>query len=148
MPHKIVNGTVINGGYGDSPPMTRAAGNGNGGLNIDLTDETIEEILSKPPAGPDNLFGAPDYPIAYNGNYIKNGSPINISIIDPLQVVAGNYTWWMDTLFAEKLYNVTGRVEVDGDTTSKMVGNWFIVNNETGNVKESDTTIIVDNEQL
>ncbi|RLD44380.1 MAG: hypothetical protein DRI89_03325 [Bacteroidetes bacterium] len=148
MPHKIVNGTVINGGYGDSPPMTRAAGNGNGGLNIDLTDETIEEILSKPPAGPDNLFGAPDYPIAYNGNYIKNGSPINISIIDPLQVVAGNYTWWMDTLFAEKLYNVTGRVEVDGDTTSKMVGNWFIVNNETGNVKKSDTTIIVDNEQL
>ncbi|MCF6341816.1 MAG: T9SS type A sorting domain-containing protein, partial [Bacteroidales bacterium] len=145
---KTVNGVVINGDYGESPPMTRMAGNGNGGLNIDLTDETIEEILSKPPAGPNNLFGSPDYPIAYNSNFIKNGGPVNISVIDPLAVEAGNYTWWMDTLFTETLYNLTGRIEVRGDTTSKRVSYWYIENNETGKIEKSDTTIIVDNEQL
>ncbi len=148
MPHKTINGVVINGDYGESPSMTRIAGNGNGGLIVDLTPETIEEILSKPPAGPDNPFGAPDYPIAYNAKYVTNGSPVNITIINPLSVKPGTYTWWMDTLFPEKLYNITGRIELRGDTTSKLVGDWFIQNNETGEIFKSDTTIIVDNEQL
>lgn len=148
MPHKTVNGVVINGDYGESPAMTRLSGNGNGGLNLELSSETVDEIMSKPPADSLNIFGSPDYPIAYNTHYLKNQSPVNIYVIDPLSVVPGNYTWRMDTLFPEKLYNITGRSEVRGDTTSKMVGFWYVTNNETGKTVKSDTTIIVDNEQL
>ncbi len=57
MPHRTVNGTVLNSEYGNSPQITRIAGNGNGGLNLDFTQETIDEIMSKPPASPDNTFG-------------------------------------------------------------------------------------------
>jgi len=148
MPHKTVNGVVINGNYGDSPPMTRLAGNGNGGQNLELTDETIDEIMSKPPADSINIYGSPDYPIAYNSHYLANSGPVNITVVDPLSVEAGNYTWWMDTLFAETLYNISGNLDLTGDTTSKMVAFWYIENNETGKIAKSDTTIIVDNEQL
>jgi hypothetical protein len=148
MPHKTVNGVAINGNYGESPAMTRLAGNGNGGLNIELSQETIDEIMSKSPAGPDNLYGSPDYPIAYNCKYLANSSPVNITVVDPLSVEGGDYVWWMDTLFSEKLYNITGLAEVSGDSTSKMVGNWYIKSKRTGKVAKSDTTIIVDNEQL
>jgi hypothetical protein len=45
MPHKIVNGMVTRSDYGNRPQVTRIAGFGNGGLNVDLTPETIEEIM-------------------------------------------------------------------------------------------------------
>ena len=84
MPHLTVNGTVLNSEYGNSPQITRIAGNGNGGMNLDFTQETIDEILSKPPADSINIFGSPDYPIAYNPVYKINSGPLNVKIIDPL----------------------------------------------------------------
>ncbi|NOX85294.1 MAG: T9SS type A sorting domain-containing protein [Chlorobi bacterium] len=148
MPHKTVNGTVVQSDYGNRPQITRIAGFGNGGLNIDLTPETVEEIMSKPPAGPDNPFGGPNYPIAYNPVYIVNAGPLNAKVVDPVSVTSGDYTWWMDTLFPQKLYNLTNRPEVSGDTTSKLSGYWYIVNHNTESSKKSDTTIIWENEQV
>ncbi len=148
MPHKTVNGTVINGEYGTTPQITRLNGNGNGGLVLELTDETVDEIMSKPPAGPDNLFGDPDYPIAYNPVYKENAGPLNIQIIDPLNVVGAEYVLWMDTLTHHLLHDVTGRPELEGDTTSKMVANWTIRNMETGEEIKGDTTIVTESERL
>ncbi len=148
MPHKVVNGTITSSDYGDRPQVKRIAGFGNGGLNIDLTPETIEEIMSKPPAGPDNLFGGPNYPIAYNPVYNINAGPLNAKVVDPLNVVSGDYTWWMDTLFPQMLYNMTDKPEVFGDTASKMSGFWYLVNHNTGKTKKSDTTIIWENEEV
>ncbi len=148
MPHKTVNGTILNSDYGARPQVTRIAGFGNGGLNVDLTPETLEEIMSKPPAGPDNLFGSPNYPIAYNPVYQINAGPLNAKVIDPVTVVNGNYIWWMDTLFPQKIYNLTNKPEVSGDSTSKMSGYWYLVNKETNKGEKSDTTIIWGNEQI
>jgi len=148
MPHLTINGTVINGDYGESPEITRIAGNGNGCAELELSDETIEEILSKPPAGPDNLFGSPDYPIAYNPVYKENKGPLNVKIIDPLNVVNTSYTWWMDTLEHTLITNATGNLSIEGDTTSKYVGRWFLRDNTTGHVYSTDTTIIVEDEVL
>ena len=148
MPHKTVNGTVVNATYDDRPQVTRIAGFGNGGLNIDLTQESVDEIMSKPPAGPDNPFGGPNYPIAYNPVYKINAGPLNAKVIDPITIVNGHYTWWIDTLVLQKLYNVTGKPEVSGDTTSKMSGFWYLANEDNNNITKSDTTIIWENEQL
>ena len=148
MPHLTVNGTVLHSEYGSSPQVTRIAGNGNGGMNLDLTQETIDEIMSKPPADSNNTFGSPDYPIAYNPVYKINGGPLNIKVIDPLSVVSGEYIWWMDTLEPVMLYHMTNDPIVSGDTTSKLVGNWKLKNKATGEIYESDTTILSGYEQL
>jgi hypothetical protein len=148
MPHLTVNGTVINGVYGDSPKITRIAGNGNGGQNLEFSEETVAEILSKPPAGPDNLFGSPDYPISYNPVYKINYGPLNVKVVDPLNVVEANYTWWMDTLIRVKLENISDDPLIQGDTTSKFIGSWKLKNNLTNEVYESDTTILDEYEQL
>ncbi len=148
MPHLTVNGTVLNSAYGDSPKIIRIMGNGNGGMNLDFTEETVNLILSKPPAGPDNMFGSPDYPIAYNPEYKVNSGPLNVKIIDPLSVQNANYIWWMDTMFRVRIYDITDDPIVQGDTTSKLVGKWKLRNMETGDVVESDTTILNSYEQL
>ncbi len=148
MPHKTVNGIVLNSEYGERPQMRRIAGFGNGGLNLDLTDSTINEIMSKPPASPTNLFGSPDYPISYNPIYEVNAGPINAQIIDPLTVYNANYTWWMDTLVRQIIRNVTDRPEVSGDTIGKDVGYWYIQDADSPIPEKSDTTIITENEQL
>lgn len=147
-PHKIVNGTIINSAYGDSPQMTRIAGYGNGGMVLDLTQETIDEIMSKPPAGPDNLFGSPTYPIAYNPTYVLQGGPLNIKIVDPLLVTSSNYTWWLDTLVPQKIDVEVDDPAVQGDTTTLYVANWYFQSGETGEIKKSDTTIVMNYEQL
>jgi len=148
MPHLTINGTVLNSNYGDSPQITRLAGNGNGGMNLELSDETVEEILSKSPASEDNTFGSPDYPIAYNPTYKINAGPLNVKVIDPLSVVDAKYTWWMDTLVRVKLFDMTGDPVVQGDTTSKLVGKWNLLDDATGATFQSDTTILNDYEQL
>ncbi len=148
IPHKTINGLVAHSNYGDMPEITRLAGHGNGGNVLDLTEETIEEILSKPPAGPDNIFGDPDYPIAYNPTYQKGRGPLNIKVIDPLNVVGTDYELWFDTLRHVRTDHVTGLVTVFGDTASKMVGNWYLRDLNTNEIFESDTTIIANDEQL
>ena len=148
MPHLTINGTVINSEYGNSPQITRIAGNGNGGMNLDLTQETIDEIMSKPPADSINIFGSPDYPIAYNPVYKINSGPLNVKIIDPLSVVSSEYVWWMDTLKRVQLTHMTDDANVSGDTTSKLVGNWKLKSLTTGMIYDSDTTIMDEYEQL
>ncbi len=98
IPAKTINGLVTRADYGEQPQITRLAGHGNGGLVVDLSPETIEEILSKPPVGPDTRFGDPDYPIAYTAAFKAGKGPLNVKVIDPLNVVGADYELWFDTL--------------------------------------------------
>ena len=148
MPHLTVNGTVLNSSFGESPKITRIAGHGNGGMTLEFSDETIDEILSKPPASETNIFGSPDYPIAYNPKYKINSGPLNIKVVDPLSVVDADYVWWMDTLYKVVVKGVTNDINVIGDTASKYVGNWKLRDKLTGDEYESDTTILTKYEQL
>lgn len=148
IPHKIVNGMLAQSTYGDSPEITRLAGNGNGGMYLDLTEETVDEIMSKQPAGPDNKFGGPDYPISYNPTYKQNAGPVNIRVVDPLNLKSADYELWMDTLQSVTIQKVTGDPLVRNDTSSKMVSSWYLKDLETGEVFKSDTTIVSDNEKL
>ncbi len=148
IPHKIVNGTLANATYGDSPEVTRLAGNGNGGAALELTAATVDEIMSKQPAGPDNVYGSPTYPIAYNATYQANAGPLQVKIIDPLKVKEADYELWMDTLYSQRLFKVTGDGSITGDTASKMVSSWYLKDLSTNEVFKSDTTILFENEKL
>ncbi len=75
-------GTVLNAAYGSSPKIKRIEGQGNGGMNLDLTQSSINELMSKT---------APPY-IIENPIYENGSGPINVKVVDPLNVKAGNYT--------------------------------------------------------
>ncbi|HHZ64812.1 MAG TPA: hypothetical protein EYN38_01880 [Flavobacteriales bacterium] len=82
IPHKSepeLAGTVINSVYGDSPEITRIEGQGNGGLNLDLSSSTLDNIMAGPPWSVEKL------------GYIKNAGPLGVKVIDPLQVKGGQY---------------------------------------------------------
>ena len=72
------NGTTLNSGYGDIPELTRIEGQGNAFNNVDLSDESISEIL--------------EYPFWIKKPvYKKNAGPVNIKVVDPLAVPNGEF---------------------------------------------------------
>ncbi|MCB9335242.1 MAG: T9SS C-terminal target domain-containing protein [Flavobacteriales bacterium] len=70
-------GTLTNSNYGDQPEITRIEGQGNGGLLLNLTSSSEATILSN---------GYADY-ITYQSGY----GPVDVKVIDPLNVASGTY---------------------------------------------------------
>ena len=154
VPHKTINGTVMNAAYGDSPAITRVVGVGNGGNELELSQETIDEILSKPMASETNRFGSPNYPIAYHPTYAAGYGPINVKIIDPLNVKSHRYELWFDEMTPGYTHNITGDAEIRGDSAMRMVNHWYLLDLDEPtdtigiNPYKGDTTTIYDNEQM
>lgn len=149
VPHKTVNGTVINSNYGDQPEITRWVGVGNGGNQLELTDETVNEILSKRPANDtDNQFGSPDYPIAYHPTYKANYGPVNIKVVDPLNVVSTDYAIWFEDFHSKYTKNVTGNVSLFGDSVERQVFRWVLKDLNTNEMFYSDTTSDFESENI
>ncbi|MCD4734699.1 MAG: hypothetical protein K8R53_01525, partial [Bacteroidales bacterium] len=148
IPHKAVNGTIMNSGFGDGPQITRIEGQGNGGALLELSDETIEEILSKDPAiSEGDTMGSSTYPIAYEAKYKYGYGPVDVKVIDPLNVKNGTFTLRIDTLYDFTYYIVTG-VEINGDSSVTTSGTWSLINNETYTEHKADAPIDRLNEQL
>lgn len=143
IPHKTLNGMVTQSDYGDQPKTTRLEGRGNGGMNLELTEETVQEILSKKPAGSLNdqgevvEYGDPEYPIAYEPVYEIGHGPINVKVIDPLNVKEGDYT----LKFADIVHPA-------GDTIRIDTARWQLIDQQNGAIYQSDTTITLKYEQL
>ena len=76
IPHKPVE-TILNSKYGDVPMITRIEGHGNGGMFLDMTDESREQILAH------NVYN--------NVQYKNNYGPLNIEVVDPLMVKPFDY---------------------------------------------------------
>jgi hypothetical protein len=171
IPHKSINGVVMNSDFGEGPEVTRIEGQGNGGMVLDLTDATIDEILSKPPAYlvidsfvtdsvtglvTDTVFkynyGQDDYPIAYTATYKSGFGPVNIKVIDPLNVKNATYTIKFDTSwFRHTFYNVAEAPDVlsGGDTAGvNAVRKWWLIDNATGIKYNSDIGTNINYEQI
>ncbi len=71
--------------YGVQPSLTRIEGWGNGGNFVDLTEQSVNEILEEP-------FWI------RNPVYNRNAGPVNIKVIDPLSVPEGNFEFRVNTL--------------------------------------------------
>lgn len=122
MPHIVspeAGGTILHSEYGVMPQITRLEGNGNGGLIIDMLKESHDQIMS----------GSP-YFVA-NPTYDFNKGPLNIKVIDPLSVPAGNFTL--------KFIPLSGNINQSS---------WVLTNISTGQTWNSERTIEVGNEQL
>ena len=120
LPSPEAGGTVLNSSYGDGPKITRIEGKGNGGLELNLTQESIDELMAKT---------APPY-IIENPTYENGFGPVNIKVIDPLNVKPGNYTL---------RFNVEGSINT---------ATWILTNNDNGQTWESESDISRVNEQL
>lgn len=72
------DGTVFGTEYGFQPRITQVEGTGNGGRVLELTTESINTILSA---------GRINQPV-----YESGGGPIDIKVIDPLNLQPGTYT--------------------------------------------------------
>ena len=75
IPHNVeseVGGTILNAVYGQGLPVKRMEGRGNGGKNLELTDETIEKIVQN------NFENIIEYQPLFD--------PLGIKIIDPLKI--------------------------------------------------------------
>ncbi len=122
MPEPENGGTKKNSDYGDGPKITRIEGQGNGGNVLELTQESIDEIMNDP----DHRI---EHPVYKNGH-----GPINVKVVDPLNVEAGNYTLMFD-------------VPASGIIDSSA---WVLLNTDdfSDTIAVSERTIAVGNEQL
>ncbi|TAL60051.1 MAG: T9SS C-terminal target domain-containing protein [Bacteroidetes bacterium] len=111
-------GTEMHAEYGSGPMITRIEGNGNGGMELELTASTVSAILS----AADHRTKTPTY------DYGKG--PINVRVVDPLNVPDGQ-------TFTLKF-----------DSTNIGNSTWKLTNNTTLETIKSDKTIMAVNEQL
>ncbi|NTW32096.1 MAG: T9SS type A sorting domain-containing protein, partial [Bacteroidetes bacterium] len=117
-PSPEANGTVKNSEYGIGPKITRVEGQGNGGMILELTQATINEILAN---------GKSLHPV-----YENSHGPIDVKVVDPLNVESGEFTL---------KFNVDTVSTIDSSS-------WTLINNTTGDVYHSENTIKIANEQI
>ena len=96
-------GTIIQAEFGLSPNVTRIEGYGNGGYALKFTEESLEELMGAPgqPAKAPGTFKedkiAPYQAhmvnpcIIAHPRYEQNAGPINVKVIDPLNLRAGQF---------------------------------------------------------
>ncbi|MCC7303364.1 MAG: T9SS C-terminal target domain-containing protein [Bacteroidia bacterium] len=74
-------GTSQGSSYGIGPKLRREEGQGNGGLILDLTSETVNEILNSPVHR------------SFRPLYENGGGPVKIKVVDPLNVPDADFTF-------------------------------------------------------
>lgn len=129
IPHISVpemNGTQLNANYGDGPKIRRVEGQGNGGNILDITEASENNIVA-------------NFKMA-EVEYENSFGPVNVKVVDPLNVVAGDFElrFNADTLIgADPLTAI-----LNPDVT------WKLTNLTTGDTWDSETSIKVGNEQI
>jgi len=130
-PHKPeprMGGLRVNGDYGDGPQIIRLEGTGNGGQDLELTDESVDFILA-------NTF-------MQNPEYKIGQGPVNIKIVDPLRVPQGNF----ELILREDPIPFNPALRRDGVVAENT--SWVLVNTLTGDSVYSDYNLDYRNEQL
>ncbi|HLN52242.1 MAG TPA: T9SS type A sorting domain-containing protein [Lentimicrobium sp.] len=141
IPHIIVGTTKANSQFGDGVEITRLQGQGNGGNVLELTDATVAEILSKQPVDTTVKYGSEEYPIAYHPTYKAGKGPVDIRVIDPLNVKNAEFVLAFDSLVAYD--QVLG-----DDSTINYTAHWRLIDKTNNKTYYSDTAISYKNEQL
>jgi hypothetical protein len=141
IPH-IPIGDKMNSSLGDGPVITRIQGQGNGGMILEFSDMTNAEILAKPIADSvTNVYGSPDYPISYHPVYKTSAGPLNVKVVDPLNVISGKFIVKFDSM-------VPGPSNSPFMNAKIQFGHWKLYDEITGITYLSDTTTIYPYEQL
>lgn len=120
IPSPEAGGTIQHSEYGVMPQITRLEGRGNGGFALDFTTETHDKIMDGSPYFEPNL------------TYDYNKGPLNIKVIDPLNVTPGNFT-------LSFIPSASGNIDS---------ATWVLTNTATGQTWNSESTITIGYEQL
>lgn len=129
-PRPELGGTYAVAAYGSSPRVTRIEGYGNGNLPLELTAQSRESIVANG--------------VLEKLQYEANGGPLNIKVVDPLNVTGGYYE-----LEFVNYAPTSGSVSTNSADTASWIINRYT--SEGGDFIESvssERTIISDNEQL
>ncbi len=130
IPHKPIpeeGGTIPQSQFGEGFPISRIEGAGNGGNELRLTQETIDNIMSGSPYKSDVLVYEPGF------------GPLNVKVVDPLNVKSAD--------FELRFYN-------EKDANGLYVGDmenarWYLVDkNASSDTIFSETSIKISNEQI
>lgn len=151
IPHITVGPVSPVASYGDGVEITRIQGQGNGGNILDFIPGTHEAILAKPPVDSVTSLGNPNYPIIYNPTYAADRGPVKVKVIDPLNLKAADFILKFDSMFMQKVFNVTGGAyffNAGGDTASKIVTTWKLINQTTNEIYDSQRSIFTFKEQI
>lgn len=135
IPHKAEPrgaGTEIGANYGDGPSITRITGRGNGGINLELDEESEAAIL--------NSSSAHVPRIKYKGG----AGPFNIKVIDPFKIQKGDY----ELKFIDSVHLNSTAFRFEDSITNPYRTRWILTNTTTGQSVLSDTVIHIDNEQV
>mgnify|MGYP007000315065 CR=1 len=130
IPHKPFT-TKLNAEVGDGVEIKKILGAGNGGFELQLSDETEDEILT-------SVNHNSEEPI-----YKANFGPVDVLVIDPRKLTQSEFALKM----YGKVYNASSsdpRHIVLDETVSK----WELVNLNTNQSIVSDATIDGGNQQL
>ena len=124
IPHFIEStGTTTAASYGEGVEITRIEGQGNGGFSLELTEETIADILSS------------EEHRSLNPTYQQGKGPVSITVVDPLKIPAGNLH-----LINESSLTTSGAVE--------SYGRWELINFDNGNlIASADDDITIGSER-
>ena len=118
-------GTLLNSSFGDGVKIERMEGTGNGNIPLELTQETVDEILNS--SSHRSL-----YPIYENGL-----GPIDVTVVDPVSVKKGTYIFTLEDPTTNNQNNIIS------------YGKWVLTNEATGNkVASSTKPIDVGSEKL
>jgi hypothetical protein len=120
-------GTYQNIEYGSSPQITRLDGYGNGNRSLEFTDETMSTILSE------GWMENPTY------DYGKG--PINIKVVDPLNLASG----YFECKFKDYVAPNSGN---GADTASWVIYRYDQKGGSLMDSVESERAISSDNEQI
>jgi hypothetical protein len=74
------SGSIMNSSYGYGPKVTRLEGQGNGGNYLELTQESVNDILNSP-TGKQTAI-----------TYQNGRGPVGIKVVDPLNVPNSSFT--------------------------------------------------------
>lgn len=145
IPHKQVGLTAAQADFGDSPAITRIQGQGNGGQILELSDATVEALLNKTPFDTANRLGTgtEDYPIVYKAQYKPGHGPVDVRVIDPLNVKKATYEITFD-----EMGELPEQYQAEYSNSKLTDGLWKMKNVETGQEYSADNSVISGNEQL
>lgn len=128
IPHKPFT-TQINAEIGQGVEVARILGAGNGGRELNLTDDTEEGIMST---------GTSENPV-----YEAGTGPIDVQVIDPFNLTQADFA----LKFYGDVYNASS-TNPRSIVLDPVVSRWELVNLNNGESYVSDASIDVDNQQL
>jgi hypothetical protein len=128
-PRNLLNsGADINAKYGDGFLVTQVEGIGNGGLRLELTDESVATLLKK-----ENNY------VAKNRTYKPGFGPINVKVIDPLVLPQGEFHLY--------LRDLSNNTKMDSMLNANETF-WFLKNIATGEVVRGTRALSSKSEQV